>query len=68
MAELACTKGEIERVSSFFGPKVDAAEGAKRPYGEAIEGATLCAAFRESASPKVDAFFNVKRAAAGAPL
>jgi alanyl aminopeptidase len=60
LAEMACTRSEVERVAAFFGPKVDQTEGARRPYDEAIEAATRCAALRESGQPDVDRFFEVR--------
>jgi len=67
LAGRACTKDEIDRASTFFTPKVADVEGAARPLAEALESAGLCQTLHDQDAPKVDAFFNVKRAGAVKP-
>ena len=63
----ACTKEEVERMSSFFGPKAAEMDGARRPLEEALEAASFCQTLHDKDAATVDQFFQVKSTPPTAP-
>ena len=61
LAGQACAKEEVDRLTSFFTPRVRDSVGGSRPLAEALETASMCEALRDKDTSKVDEFFGVKR-------
>ena len=60
LAGIMCTQADLDDARAFFTPRVKDIEGAKRPYDESLEGASLCVALRDHGAGAVTKYFTKK--------